>query len=478
MKKEDTKFITPLAGCMEILTKFTYELLSTVFYKDEPAMKEETLNEYRINCSKRMVDLLQNDSTQTDKLTDALDEFVNELFSVEATTTDKDKYFESGKDYKLKKNTYLKREQLTNAIYKLAEELGKYAKDKHLDYVKDSSSFIYDYEMEASILFQEFQFYLFNLNNANALDMNYFKRYKNVVSESYFQLYSTSKTDSVSYLVRNKKGEILSTESDEGLELVLTSSPQNLEMYKKLSFTKHDGIRAIANKEELALLRSEIIKLKNDKVNGKEEKKQEVKETKKKEIQNAQSKKKSVQKDVKKLVPDKKYKKNLNLNSIFDSVSLSGFLLSILPTLLMITYLILLVTGVMDQITFSSSSFSGTLFGYDFELSGLMANWLENTDHGFFSAITLGIIQVVLILVGFILDLIIHLAFLILAILWFVFILIFSMCLYYVFPVAIAVLTIIHFFRSDEDNKLVTGICMGVSIICCISYFLIGMNVI
>ena len=94
----------------------------------------------------------------------------------------------------------------------------------------------------------------------------------------------------------------------------------------------------------------------------------------------------------------------------------------------MITYVILLVTGVMDQITFSSASFNGTLFGYDFEVSGAMADWLENTEHGFFSAITLGLVQIILIVVGFVLDLVIHLLFLVLAILWFIFILIFSMC--------------------------------------------------
>ena len=61
----------------------------------------------------------------------------------------------------------------------------------------------------------------------------------------------------------------------------------------------------------------------------------------------------------------------------------------------------------------SSSGFDGTLFGYNFELSGLMSNWLENTDHGFFSAITLGLIQVILIVIGFVLDLVLHLLFLV-----------------------------------------------------------------
>ena len=49
MEKTDAKFIAPLAGCMEILTEFTCELLGTAFYKNEPSMSEEKLKEY--NCS-------------------------------------------------------------------------------------------------------------------------------------------------------------------------------------------------------------------------------------------------------------------------------------------------------------------------------------------------------------------------------------------------------------------------------------------
>ena len=163
---------------------------------------------------------------------------------------------------------------------------------------------------------------------------------------------------------------------------------------------------------------------------------------------------------------------------VCDDLTIWDIFLGIVPTLVMITYVVLLVTGVMDKITFSSSSFDGTLFGYNFELSGLMSNWLENTDHGFFSAITLGLIQIVLIVIGFVLDVVIHLLFLVLAILWFILILIFSMCFYYVFPIAIAVWSIVNFFIADEDKKMLAGICMTISVICCISYFLIGMNVI
>ena len=88
------------------------------------------------------------------------------------------------------------------------------------------------------------------------------------------------------------------------------------------------------------------------------------------------------------------------------------------------------------------------------------------------------IIVTLIVIVGFVLDLVLHLLFLVLAILWFILILIFSMCFYYVFPVAIAVWSIINFFRVDEDKKVLAGICMGISVICCVSYFLIGMNII
>lgn len=466
MKKTDAKFIASLAGCMEALTEFTCELLGTVFYKNESPMREERVAEYKSRCIQSLVTIFKNDSDKTDKLTDSLNDFVYELFNKDAFTDNKTQYFEEGKDYKLKKADFFKRKELTKSAYALEDELSKYVKDNHLDYSKDSSSFIYNYQMEAALLFQEFQFYLFNLNNVNALDMEYFERYKNVISYSHSQVFFTAEVGHALYLVKNQKGEILTLEAENRLELLVVEDKNDLERYKKIPSKKHDGVRAIADEQAYYRVKDEIEKLK------KEDKKENIKtEVKKKEAVKQPAKKEPLKKVV-------EVKKKFNFNFNFDAISLSSFLLSILPALVMITYLILLVTGVMDQITFSSSNFSGTLFGYDFEVSGAMANWLENTEHGFFSAITLGLIQVILIVVGFVLDLVIHLLFLVLAIIWFILILIFAMCLYYVFPIAITIWNIINFFRCDEDDKLVAGICMGVSIVCCISYFLIGLNII
>ena len=291
MEKQDIKFIASLASCMEILTKFTYELLSTIFYKNEPAMSEETLKEYRINCSKTAASVFINDNEKTDKLTDALDIFINELFDTDRLVINKDDYFEKGKDYKLKNTSFFKQEKLNHAIYKLSDEISDYVEDLNLNYNKDYKSFVYQYQMYSSILLQEFMFYLHNLNNASALDMDFFKRYVAVISNSNMYLSFTDSVGNVTYLTRNKKGEILTFESDGLLELITEENKSYLSLYEKVKSTRYDGIRAIVSIRELDILKEEIEKIKKEESQKLEIKNEGVKTVKKKEVIKDQSKK-------------------------------------------------------------------------------------------------------------------------------------------------------------------------------------------
>ena len=276
---------------MEILTKFTYELLSTIFYKNEPAMSEETLKEYRINCSKTAASVFINDNEKTDKLTDALDLFINELFDTDRLVINKDDYFEKGKDYKLKNTSFFKQEKLNHAIYKLSDEISDYVEDLNLNYNKDYKSFVYQYQMYSSILLQEFMFYLHNLNNASALDMDFFKRYVAVISNSNMYLSFTDSVGNVTYLTRNKKGEILTFESDGLLELITEENKSYLSLYEKVKSTRYDGIRAIVSIRELDILKEEIEKIKKEESQKLEIKNEGVKTVKKKEVIKDQSKK-------------------------------------------------------------------------------------------------------------------------------------------------------------------------------------------
>ena len=84
----------------------------------------------------------------------------------------------------------------------------------------------------------------------------------------------------------------------------------------------------------------------------------------------------------------------------------------VLPVICMLAYVIIILAGGFKRIEIPYE-FTGTLFGYDFELSNLALNWFESTHHEFFSAITLGFFQIILIVLGFLLDLVVHLIFLI-----------------------------------------------------------------
>ena len=73
------------------------------------------------------------------------------------------------------------------------------------------------------------------------------------------------------------------------------------------------------------------------------------------------------------------------------------------PVLIIGGYVLMWVTGAMYKL---DTEIHGLwdFFHYDYELTGGLVGWLENTEHNFFSAITLGLVQVALIAVTAVLE--------------------------------------------------------------------------
>lgn len=154
--------------------------------------------------------------------------------------------------------------------------------------------------------------------------------------------------------------------------------------------------------------------------------------------------------------------------TVFYGVDKGDVVFTILPLVISITLAILSLTKTVDDLSWTVST-DGTLFGYDFELSGMATSWFEDTDHGFFSALTLGLVQIVLILITFLLDIIVHIIFLVLALLWALVQLIAQIGLLYILPLLIPTYLLIRVIKGD--NKGFTIGALIVSILCAVLYF-------
>lgn len=210
--------------------------------------------------------------------------------------------------------------------------------------------------------------------------------------------------------------------------------------------------------------------------NAKEEKKQVVDHPQDKK-ENDSSKSKSTKTDIatkkqskQEFKFSKKEKPRKKLIGGNFKLTLWDVLLEILPVLVMIGYVIIAATGVMKNLHLVVG-FDATLFGYHFEISSFALDWFEHTDHNFFTAISLGLLQIVFIAVGFVLDLVLHLIFFILAVIWLLIRTVLAFGFYYVFPVAIPVWLLINVFRVEPNKRIFAIICLLISIACCIYYF-------
>lgn len=465
MEKKDFQFTKQIAYSLSEISTVVTDILDGIVEDGKYAFSYAKLDKYKSRCMNGVSAAGKYADEIGKELIKSINVFIEDVFSYEIMNVDVDKGMGIGKD----KETIIFRgkdafvsDSVKLSSFHLSNVIAKYEKEKNLYLYKNLSSFTTGNEISMSLLFNEFKFFLTEFDHLNKeINLDYFHKFQKHMEDD---LLGASSDEF--YLIKNKKGQIICYGKDER-KYVHVTEKDVADKIKRSSFNGETFCHnyLVVNKDEI----NEVIRKTRD----------EYYTNKKKEKELEKQKNKETVKKVQKVKYSKR--KRLNLKGLFsfaEDLTIGDILLGILPTLIMITYLILLVTGVMDKITFSSSNFNLTLFSYDFELSGLMASWLENTDHGFFSAITLGLIQVVLIVIGFVLDLVIHFIFLLLALVLICLIFIFSMCFYYVFPIVIAVWTIINFFRVDNDKKVLIGICMGISVICCVSYFLMGMNVI
>lgn len=496
MKKEDIKFICKFGMLMEHVAWYVNRLLDNIDINEIFSFLD--VNELWKSLDKfeefqdAINELVEDDN---EELIEAVDVFCQALYYLNDEPD-----LKKEDDVITRKKKLFERESMKKATENLLLKVVDYASSKGIDHDKNIGDFTTIAEINASYILSYCSMFLAFLRDASKTELRYFEQCEQAIEDYVINLSYTDKYNETEYLVRNKDGKILKYCDDKGNDYFVSVKEKRLiDRFKDVKYSDNprDINSALVNKKDLTDWHFGI------------EKKEIVKEDKK-ENQKTEDKKIDVKKN--KVVKEKKYKKKKSFNiiksikgffinvggwfkgigkglksgfrstvdgtlNVMEDLTVGDIVLGILPVLIMVTYLILLVTGVMDQITFSFN-FNGTLFGYNFELSGMFADWLESTDHGFFSAITLGLIQVILIVIGFVLDLVIHLLFLISALLWVLIIFIFSMCFYYVFPVAISVWLIVNCFRVDSDKKTLAVICMLIGVICCVLYFLIGINVI
>jgi len=488
MKQTDIKFIFKLSMLMDHVSNYLVTMLDNINSKEIFSMlSEESLDVKRHQFEEYQFAL--NDFVEDDnmELIDAIEDFYQALYFVNSNPD----ILESD-DVETRKKKIFERKEMRKAAGNLLLKMEIYTNQKKINYERNISSLTTEIDLEASLLFFNSEVLLAFLRDASNYNIDYFESCRMQIEDCMMNISYVDKYKETKYLVRNKDGKLLKYINDGVTFYVCVKDKKFIERFDDVKYSEDpvDKNAVVVDKKELTDWRLGIErKIKEDKKEVKkvvEPKKKEVKEKKVKKKKHFNLFKsirgwfcsigsffKSLGKSLKRGV------RNIadGVLDVFGDLTVGDIVLGILPVLVMVTYLILLLTGVMDQITFSSN-FNGTLFGYDFELSGLFADWLENTDHGFFSAITLGLIQVILIVIGFVLDLVIHLLFLVLALVWVLIIFIFSMCFYYVFPVAIAIWLIVNCFRVDSDKKVLAVTCMLIGVICCALYFLIGMNVI
>ena len=156
--------------------------------------------------------------------------------------------------------------------------------------------------------------------------------------------------------------------------------------------------------------------------------------------------------------------------SLFYGVDSKDLLFTLLPTIIMIVLAILSITDLIKDSTWAVK-FNGSMFGYSMELSGLIRSWMKSTDYNFFIAITVGLIQIILIVLLFIADLLLHILLFVLALLWCLIQLLIQVGYVYILPVLIPVYLLIRLVKHDD--KALTGLCFVISLGCSICYFIL-----
>lgn len=142
----------------------------------------------------------------------------------------------------------------------------------------------------------------------------------------------------------------------------------------------------------------------------------------------------------------------------------------VIPIIVMVVYLVLLFTKVIYEIGWDVKG-EFTIFGYSMELTGLAVDWFESTKHGFFSAITIGLLQLILILISVILDIVVHIIMFVLCLVFIILQVIVQLLLGYGIPVLVPIYYIIMLIKTDK--KLTYGIFSLVGLVFVITYYVL-----
>ena len=118
--------------------------------------------------------------------------------------------------------------------------------------------------------------------------------------------------------------------------------------------------------------------------------------------------------------------------------------------------------------------FNGSLFGYSLELFHLVYDWFENTDHDFFTALTLGLLQILLMVVGFLLDVVVHIILFIMAVIWLIIQGIFQFLGVYFSPLIFLGLLVVISMK-DENNRGLNSFCIIIGVICTLLYYIFAL---
>ena len=89
---------------------------------------------------------------------------------------------------------------------------------------------------------------------------------------------------------------------------------------------------------------------------------------------------------------------------------------------------------------------------HSYFLFHLVYDWFENTDHDFFTALTLGLLQILLMAVGFLVDVVVHIVLFFMAVIWLIIQGISQFLGVYFSPLIFLGLLILLFIKDDKNK--------------------------
>lgn len=147
-------------------------------------------------------------------------------------------------------------------------------------------------------------------------------------------------------------------------------------------------------------------------------------------------------------------------------------ILMALPFILLLAYTIFAFVYGVDKLEAINTS-KVMYDGYDWELSGLASNWLEETDHNLLTAITLGLIQIIFIVIGFILDIVLTIVIFVLGLILLVFAGILKFVVMELLPLVVIIGYLLMLKLSSKANKNFALTCMIFSLVVGVMYYIV-----